>query len=214
MVEYTPTTPQQVALLSQRFNPTSQQPNTQASSQSSSLGLAQPKPTSQPSFQSNPGQFIKSTAPKPPQLTTIQTLHKRFAHAGLNTIEQIPTHTLGVTLSNPKERFNCEVCHLTKGKRLIRREPVPIPTQPYKVVSCDLIEFKKVNEDAGYGKWALHFYCRYTHMNHVYILPSKNEEVLYNTIKEFCAYTQRRWNQLVRIIHTDGESGLGSTTEH
>jgi hypothetical protein len=188
VVEYNPTTPQEAALLSQRFTP-------------------------------KPGQFNKSTEPKPAERVTLQTIHQRFAHPGLATTKRIADSTTGLEVIQPtaqeeEQIKTCEVCHLAKGHKLINRTPVPTPTQPYEVVSCDLLEFKKVNNDAGYGKWVLHFHCRYTGMNHVYILPSKNEEVLYNTIKEFCAYTQRRWNQPVRILHTDGESGFGSTIEH
>jgi hypothetical protein len=188
IVEYNPTTTQEAALLSQRFTP-------------------------------KPGQFNKSTEPKPAERVTLQTIHQRFAHPGLATTKRIADSTTGLEVIQPTAQEEdqiktCEVCYLAKGYKLINRTPVPIPTQLYEVVSCDLLEFKKVNNDAGYGKWVLHFYCCYSGMNHVYILPSKNEEVLYNTIKEFCAYMQRRWNQPVRILYTDGESGIGSTTEH
>jgi hypothetical protein len=188
VLEYNPTTTQEAAFLTQRFTP-------------------------------KPGQFIKSTEPKPAEKTTLQTIHQRFAHPGLATTKRIADSTTGLEVIQPtaqeeEQIKTCEVCHLAKGHKIINRTPVPTPTQPYEVVSCDLMEFKKVNNDAGYGKWVLHFHCRYSGMNHVYILPSKNEEVLYNTIKEFCAYTQRRWNQPVRILHTDGESGIGSTIEH
>jgi hypothetical protein len=158
--------------------------------------------------------FTKSTQPKPAQEVSIQTLHRRFAHAGLEAIAKLPSHSAGIRLSNPKERFhNCEVCRQSKAKRIIIRVPVKAPTQPYEVVSCDLIEFKKVNQDAGYGRYVIHFYCRYTGMNHVYTLPLKNEEYLFNTVRQFCAYTQTRWNLPVRVIQTDGETGLGNTTK-
>ena len=158
--------------------------------------------------------FIKSTKPKPDQEVSIQMLHRRFAHAGLTATNQIPASTQGIKLSNPGDHFECEVCHLAKGTKIIRREPVPPPRAPYEVVALDLIEFKLVNQDAGYAKYILHFYCRFSGMNHIYILSLKREELILNTIKEFSEYTKRRWQLPIRVLQTDGETGIGSTTKH
>jgi hypothetical protein len=92
--------------------------------------------------------------------------------------------------------------------------PATPPTQPFEVVSFDLLEYAEVNQDAGHAKWILHFYCRYSGMNFIYNMPQKKEQTLFHHIQSFCAYTQRRWNQPVRILQTDGEKGIGSTTEH
>ena len=161
-----------------------------------------------------PHQFRKSTSPKPIQEVSTYTLHRRFAHAGATAIKHIPEALHGIKLSNKGEHFNCEVCSVVKATKLIHREPVPRPNAPYELVAFDLIELKPVNQDAGYGKYALHFYCRYSGMNHVYILPTKSESILFNTIRQFCAYTLKRWNLPVRIFHTDGERGVGSTIQN
>lgn len=168
--------------------------------------------TQEAAFVSN--KFIKSTQPKPAQQVSIQTLHRRFAHAGLKATDEIPNSTQGIQLANPGERFECEVCRLAKGSKIISRIPTQQPRAPYEIVSFDLIEFQKVNQDAGYGRYALHFYCRYSGMNHIYILPHKGEGSIHHTIRDFCTYTRRRWNLPVRVLHTDGETGVGSTTEH
>jgi hypothetical protein len=78
----------------------------------------------------------------------------------------------------------------------------------------DLIEFKLVNQDAGYGKYILYFYCRFSGMNHIYILPHKGEQLILSTIQDFSAYTLRRWKLPIRIIQANREKGIGSTTEH
>jgi hypothetical protein len=156
--------------------------------------------------------FTKSTAPKPDQEVTVQTLHRRFAHASLTAIKHLPKSSHGITITNPEDQFSCEVCFLAKGKRLIHREPTQPPRAPYEVVAFDLIEFKPVDQDAGSAKYALHFYCRFTGMNHVYILPDKSEKTLLRTIQEFCAYVTRRWSLKVCVFQTDGETGLSNTS--
>ncbi|MDX6295896.1 MAG: hypothetical protein QOH50_5108, partial [Kribbellaceae bacterium] len=153
--------------------------------------------------------FTKSTAPKPDQEVTVQTLHRRFAHASLTAVKHLPKASHGITITNPEDQFSCEVCFLAKGKKLIHREPTQPPRAPYEVVAFDLIEFKPVDQDAGLAKYALHFYCRFTGMNHVYILPDKAENTLLHTIQEFCAYITRRWSLKVCVFQTDGEKGLG-----
>jgi hypothetical protein len=141
-------------------------------------------------------------------------LHRRFAHAGLKAVAEIPNSTEGIQLSNPGDRFECEICHQAKGKRLIHREPIQPPCAPYEVVALDLIEFKTVNQDAGYSKHDLHFYCRFSGMNRIYVLPTKREEAILNTIQDLFAHVLRRWNLNIIILQTDGETGIGSTTEH
>jgi hypothetical protein len=108
--------------------------------------------------------------------------------------------------------------HLANGSRIVARAPVTQLMQPCEAVSCDLLDFKKVNEDAGYGRWVLHFFGATPAMNHVYMLPNKmpnkSEEVLLNILQSFYAYTESRWNQPVRIIQTNGETRFGATTQH
>jgi hypothetical protein len=151
--------------------------------------------------------FTKSTDPKPTQTATLQTLHQRFGHAGIETIRNVPRAVLGIDIVDPKASLpECEVCHLAKAKRQPHREPVPTPDSPYQVVSFDLIEELKVE----LGKYILHFYCRFSGMHHVYILLDKSQNTLLRTIKDFYAYVNQRWGCKISIFHTDGEKGLGN----
>jgi hypothetical protein len=150
--------------------------------------------------------YTKSTAPKPDQVTDIQTLHRRFAHAGIETIRHVPSTVLGIDLIDPESPSpQCEVCPQAKAKRQINREPVPLPQSPYEVVSFDLIEEMRVER----GKYIMHFYCRFSGMHHVYILFDKAQGTLVRTIKDFYAYINQRWGCKISIFHTDGEKGLG-----
>jgi len=174
--------------------------------------------TTQPTAYSA-GRYTKSIEEPPAQEVTIQTLHRRFAHAGITAIQQIPKATQGIQLIKPEPTEleaiapYCEVCRLAKGKKIIKRVPIPTPTALYEVVALDLIKFQKVNQDAGYGKYILHFYCRFSGMNHIYVLPAKGEQVILSTIQQFSAYTTRKWNLPIRTIQSDGESGIGNTTK-
>jgi hypothetical protein len=89
--------------------------------------------------------FTKSTAPKPDQEVSVQTLHRRFAHASLTAVKHLPKSSHSITITNPDDQFSCEVCFLAKGKKLIHREPTQPPRAPYEVVAFDLIEFKPVS---------------------------------------------------------------------
>jgi hypothetical protein len=187
-VEYNKTTTQQVAYLTGKFNKS---------------------------------RFTKSTQPTPDQAVTLQTLHRRFAHAGNTATKHIPAATQGIKLIGDnidplgtEPTPECEVCHVAKGKKIVKRVPIPPPTAPYEVVAMDLIEFQLVKQDAGYGKYILHFYYRYSGMNHIYVLPHKGEQLILSTIQDFSAYTLRRWKLPIRIIQADGETSMGSTTEH
>jgi hypothetical protein len=71
--------------------------------------------------------------------------------------KRIADSTTGLEVIQPtaqeeEQIKTCKVCYLAKGHKLINRTPVLIPTQLYEVVSCDLLEFKKVNNDVGYSK--------------------------------------------------------------
>lgn len=224
VVAYEPTPANQHALLSRNdlqraINTPSFISQTPSSFPLQTEPAPKPKGSPTPIIVPRSGRFIKSTLPSPAEQVTLRTIHERFAHPGLETTKQLAKHTTGLLLIQYTQQEEdqiktCEVCRLAKGTKLIARTPVKTPTRPYEVVSCDLLEFKKVNEDAGYGKWVLHFHCNYSGMNHVYVLPQKEERVLLSTLQEFCAYTQRRWNQPIVILHTDGETGFGSTTAH
>ena len=38
----------------------------------------------------------------------------------------------------------------------------------------------------------MHFYCQFSGMNHVYILPDKTQATLLQTIKDFSVYVEQR----------------------
>jgi hypothetical protein len=59
------------------------------------------------------------------------------------------------------------------------------------------------------SRYVLHFLCRYTGMNHVYILPNKDQETVLRTIQDFTTYIKRRWGLTIRIFQLDGEKSLG-----
>ena len=150
--------------------------------------------------------YTKSADPKPTQTATLQTLHQRFGHAGIEAVRHIPKAVKGIDLIDPKASLaTCEVCQQAKAKRQISREPVPLPEHPYQVVAFDLIEELKVE----LGKYILHFYCRFSGMHHVYILLNKRQDTLVRTIKDFYAYVYQRWGCRITIFHTDGERSLG-----
>ena len=155
--------------------------------------------------------YTKTTAPKPDQQVTLETLHRRFAHAGIEAIRRLPESTHGINITDPETRnIHCEICPQTKGKKLIHREPTQPPRAPYEVVSFDFFELKLVEEDAGSGKYVLHFYCRYTGMNHVYVLPNKRQETLLRTIRAFVQFVKTRWNLTVSLnVHGHREIPRG-----
>lgn len=46
------------------------------------------------------GKYTKSTEPKPAEIVHLQTIHWRFAHAGIETLKNIPISTQGINISN------------------------------------------------------------------------------------------------------------------
>jgi hypothetical protein len=182
-------------------------PNTALMATKSINSIKSTKPT-------NSGQFIKSTTAKPAEKATMQTWHRRFAHAGRTAISHLPNATQDVAISDIINAPNadsiepkCEVCQLSKAKKQISRQPIQPPKAPYEIVALDLIEFEQ--SDTESDRYILHFLCRYTGMNHVYILPNKTQETVLRTIQDFTAFIQRRWDLIIRIFQLDGEKSLG-----
>jgi hypothetical protein len=159
------------------------------------------------------GKYAKSTLPPPPKPTSLVILHRRFAHAGIEAIKQLPKATQGIE-TNPKEVENlppaserpiCEICGVSKAKKQISRIPKEPPTAPYEVVAMDLLE-QKGSPDS---KRLIHFNCRLTGMNHVWILPNKSQQALMQAIRDFAAWVRTRWDLKIRIFQLDGEKALG-----
>jgi hypothetical protein len=72
----------------------------------------------------NKSRSTKSTKPTPDQEVTLQTLHRRFAHAGNTATKHIPAATQGIELAAAELATpEYEVCHLAKDKKIIKRAP-------------------------------------------------------------------------------------------
>jgi len=149
-----------------------------------------------------------SRKPKPINSGSADEWHNRMGHLYEEALKQLPHQTTGMSLTTQHLSQNiCEQCSLTNSKRkLSRRSPEPSPA-PYHTVDFDLIQMTIGNGDAIY---VMHFYCRHSHMNHVYILTNKKENTLLLTAQAFCAYVKTRWDLKVRIFHRDNEPSCGN----
>ena len=158
------------------------------------------------------GQYTKTSAENTQGSVPLDIIHRRFAHIGIETIKHLPQATQDIQI-NQSDLTNhdtaqikpkCEVCALSKSKRIESRVPRQTPTAPFEVIAFDLIEQKP---EEG-NRWILHFLCRYTGMNYVYILPNKSQPVALQTIKDFYTYIKRCWSLQIRIFELDSEKGL------
>jgi len=93
---------------------------------------------------------------------------------------------------------NCEVCALSKGKRLISRRQrhyMSVPS-PFGDISIDLVEFKQAwNGDI----FMFHAYDADTHINFVWTLPSKTQENIVNALRELVTFTASINRQITAI---------------
>ena len=60
------------------------------------------------------------------------------------------------------------------------------------------------------SNWIAYFLDDYSRMNHVYTQKTKTQDETVQTIKDFVALIQRRYNRKVKILHIDGETALGN----
>lgn len=102
---------------------------------------------------------------------------------------------------------NCEVCALSKGKRLISRRQrhyMSVPS-PFGDISIDLVEFKQGwNGDI----FMFHAYDADTHVNFVWTLPSKTQENVVNALRELVTFTASI-NRQITAIASDNDRSYG-----
>ena len=130
-----------------------------------------------------------------------------MGHLGHDALNHLQAQTQGITVTDTSYDTNCEVCRVTKAKRIISRRTRERAMTPYKRVHFDLIQM-----DTGLGsdRWIAHFQCDMTRMNHVYTLTDKRGPTILSCFQDLEQLVRTRWNFQIRIIRTDGERSLGN----
>ena len=93
---------------------------------------------------------MKTSAEKTQGSVPLDIIHHRFAYIGIEAIKHLPEATQDIQI-NQSDLTNhnaaqikpkCEVCTLSKSKRIESRVPRQTPIAPFEVIAFHLIEQK------------------------------------------------------------------------
>ena len=139
--------------------------------------------------------------------------HQILAHAGPETIQQLPNAAEGIKISDtlPAPKTNeCETCALSKAHQLISRSSIKSESsdKPFHRITYDLIPLSPA---LNRHRWVSHFACSYLDFNMVFTHAHKYEAP--EIVRKALNIIHTRFNGKVVFFRSDGETSLGKEFE-
>ena len=128
--------------------------------------------------------------------------HKRLSHLNKRYVFLLPKMTSGIDIGPArKHKYDCDDCLKASQRRQISRYPAPPPSDVLQVIYADICGPIHVMDFWGH-RYFLVFVCGKSRYKWCYLMK-KRDEALEKFI-EWKAHVERRFDKLVKILHTDG----------
>jgi hypothetical protein len=138
---------------------------------------------------------------------TAETWHKRMGHCGPEPLKHLDTEAIKVVDGPGPKTIDCETCSVSKGQRIVSRQPAQRATECFERIHFDLIQYPLGFDGSRY---VLHMLDDCTRKHFVYLLVNKDSKTLLLQLRRFASMILRIYKKKIKIFHSDQDTGLGT----